>query len=98
MPPADRLRDRVAALGGWLGAGLTGRPVRPVPLDQLAHLSAVLALLPEPASVVHRTRWGVTAHVLAERGRVSVLERVGWEGGPDAGPALSWLLLDTRAE
>ncbi len=94
----DRLRDRVSALGGWLGAGLTGRPVRPLPLDQLAHLCAVLALLPEPASVAHRTRWGVTAHVLAARGRVSVLERIGWEGGPDAGPALSWLLLGTRAE
>ncbi|WP_091413991.1 hypothetical protein [Friedmanniella luteola] len=102
--PADgaagsvRVRERVAALGGWLGAGLTGRAVRPLPVDQLAHLCAVLALLPEPAAAVHRTRWGCTAHVLAAGGRVSVLERVAWDGGPEAGPALSWLLLGTRAD
>ena len=66
-----RVQERVAALGGWLGAGLTGRAVRPLPLDQLAHLCAVLALLPEPAAAVHRTRWGCTAHVLAAGGRAT---------------------------
>lgn len=95
---SPRTRDRVTALGGWLGAGLTGRAVVPVPLDRLAHLCAVLALLPEPAAAAPRTRWGVTAHVLAAGGRASVLERVAWEGGPAAGTALSWLLLAARAE
>jgi len=95
---AGRVQDRVAALGGWLGAGLPGRAVRPLPLDSLAHLCAVLALLPEPAAAVHRTRWGCTAHTLAAGGRASVLERAGWEAGPTAGPALSWLLLGTRAD
>ena len=92
------VRGRVAALGGWLGAGLTGRAVRPVPVDQLAHLCAVLALLPEPAAAAHRTRWGCTAQVLATTGRAQVLERVAWDGGPAAGPALSWLLLAARAD
>jgi hypothetical protein len=94
----DAARDRVAALGGWLGAGMTGRLVRPLPVDRLAHLCAVLALLPEPEAAVHRTRWGSTAHVLAAGGRASALERIGWEAGPAAGPALSWLLLGTRAD
>jgi hypothetical protein len=77
-----RVRDRVAALGAGWGAGLTGRAVRPVPVDQLAHLCAVLALLPEPAAAAHRTRWGCTAHVLAAaRGPRSRAGRLG-TGGP----------------
>lgn len=95
---AARVQQRVAALGGWLGAGLPGRAVQPLPLDQLAHLCAVLALLPESAAGVHHSRWGCTAHELAAGGRASVLERAGWEDGPAAGPALSWLLLGTRAD
>ena len=58
----------------------------------------MLALLPEPAAAVHRTRWGCTGHVLAAGGRATVLERIGWEAGPASGPALSWLLLGTRAD
>jgi hypothetical protein len=94
----NRVADRVAALGGWLGAGLTGRPVRPLPLERLAHLTAVLALLPEDAAAVHRGRWGCTAHELARRGRAAVLDRAEAEPARASGPALSYLLLGTRPE
>nr|WP_294695725.1 hypothetical protein [uncultured Friedmanniella sp.] len=95
---ADRVAARVTALGGWLGAGLTGRPVRPLPVDQLAHLTAVLALLPEDAAARHRGRWGCTAHELARRSRAAVLDRVAAEPGSGSGPALSYLLLGTRPD
>jgi hypothetical protein len=85
--------ERVVALGGWLGAGLKGRAVTPLPVDELAHLAAVLALLPEPVSAGLRQRWGCTAHELARRGRNEVLCRLGSEA---AGPALSWLVLGAR--
>ena len=95
---ADRVAARVTALGGWLGAGLTGRPVRPLPVDRLAHLTAVLALLPEEAAARHRGRWGCTAHELGRRGRAAVLDRVTAEPGTGSGPALSYLLLGTRPD
>jgi hypothetical protein len=83
----------VASLGGWLGGGLKGRAVSPLPVDALAHLAAVLALLPESVSAQLRPHWGCSAHELARRGQAEVLCRL----GPDAaGPALSWLLLGTR--
>jgi hypothetical protein len=85
--------ERVASLGGWLGGGLKGRAVSPLPVDELAHLAAVLALLPESVSAQLRPHWGCTAHELARRGQAEVLCRL----GPDAaGPAFSWLLLGTR--
>ena len=90
---APAVAARVAALGGWLGAGLKGRAVTPLPLDLLAHLVAVLALLPEPVSAELRPRWGCTAHELARRGQAEVLCRLGGEG---SGAALSWLVLGTR--
>jgi hypothetical protein len=89
---AQPLAGRVTALGGWLGAGLKGRAVTPLPVEVLAHLTAVLSLLPEPASAELRPRWGCTAHELARRGQAEVLCRL---GGQTAGPALSWLVLGT---
>jgi hypothetical protein len=98
-PPAEgrtrsgsALTGRVAALGGWLGVGLKGRAVTPLPLDRLAHLVAVLALLPEPVSAELRPRWGCTAHELARRGQTEVLCRLADEA---LGSALSWLVLGT---
>jgi hypothetical protein len=90
---ASPVTARVAALGGWLGVGLKGRAVTPLPLDQLAHLAAVLALLPEPVSAELRPRWGCTAHELARRGQAEVLCRLPEKG---LGAALSWLVLGTR--
>ena len=84
---------RVAGLGDWLGAGLKGRAVTPLPVDQVAHLAAVLALLPEPVSAALRSRWGCTAHELAHRGRAEVLCR--WPAAPSPA-ALAWLVLGSR--
>lgn len=91
--PAGDVTARVAALGGWLGAGLKGRAVRPLPVDVLAHLVSVVALLPENLGAALRPRWGCSAHELARRGQAGVLRRLD-SGRP--GPALSWLVLGAR--
>jgi len=90
---ADAVAARVAGLGDWLGAGLKGRAVSPLPVDQVAHLAAVLALLPEPVSAALGHRWGCTAHELARRGQAEVLCR--WPDAP-AASALAWLVLGSR--
>ncbi|WP_375423973.1 hypothetical protein [uncultured Friedmanniella sp.] len=97
-PTPAGLLARTVALGGWLGAGLRGRAVPPLPLDELGHLALVLALLPEPVSVELARRWGAGAHELARRARTEVLVRLGDEraDGPDqhvVGPAHGWLVL-----
>jgi len=84
---------RVSALGSWLGGGLRGHAVPPLPIEQLAHLSAVLALLPEPVSAGLRPRWGCTAHELARRARTEVLTRL---ERSTPGPAHAWLVLGSR--
>ena len=84
---------RTAALGTWLGGGLRGHAVPPLPLERLAHLAAVLALLPDPVSAQLRDRWGCTAHELARRARTEVLTRL---EGPTPGPAHAWLVLGSR--
>ena len=43
---------RCSTGSAWLGAGLRGRPVRPLPVDDLAHLSVVLGLLPEEVGAI----------------------------------------------
>ena len=86
---------RAAALGSWLGAGLRGRAVPPLPPSELAHLAAVLALLPESVSVELGERWGATAHELAHRARAEVLVRV---TGTRVGPAHGWLVLGARSD
>lgn len=89
---------RTAALGGWLGAGLRGRAVPPLPLDELAHLAAVLALLPEAGGGALTRRWGTGVHELARRAQTEVLVRLGDERLDDpaahvVGPAHGWLVL-----
>jgi hypothetical protein len=91
---AATVTSRVAALGGWVGAGLKGRAVPPVPVEALAHLASVLALLPEHLSAELRPLWGCSAHELGRRGQAEALGRLGC--GP-AGTALSWLVLGARA-
>lgn len=81
---------RTAALGGWLGGGLRGRAVPPLPVEHVAHLAAVFALLPEPVSAELRGRWGCTAHELGRRARAEVLARL---DNPVPGPAHGWLAL-----
>lgn len=84
---------RTAALGTWLGGGLRGDAVPPLPLERLAHLAAVLALMPEPVSAELRDRWGCTAHELARRARTEVLTRL---DRPTPVPAYAWLVLGSR--
>lgn len=84
---------RTAALGAWLGGGLRGQAVPLLPLERLAHLAAVLALLPEPVSAELRDTWGCTAHELARRARTEAVTRV---DRPTPGPAHSWLVLGSR--
>jgi hypothetical protein len=52
----------VRRIGAALGAGLLGRPVRPLPVDQQAHLAVVLGLLP--------------AHDVARLAQAQVLSRL----------------------
>ena len=84
---------RTAAVGDRLGGGLTGRPVPPLPLELLAHVAAVLTLLPEPVSAELAGRWGCSAHELGRRARAEVLARL---EGPVPGPAHGWLVLASR--
>lgn len=89
---------RTVALAGWLGAGLRGRAVPPLPLDDLGHLATVLALLPESVDVELGRRWGARAHELARRAQVEVLVRLGDERADRlthdvVGPAHGWLVL-----
>ena len=84
---------RAAALGGWLGGGLRGWAVPRVPVADLAHLSAVLALLPEPVSAELSRRWGCSAYELARRGRTEVLTRL---TSLVPGPEHAWLVLGSR--
>ena len=62
--PATDLPARIAALGGWLGAGLKGHPVRELPVDTMAHLAAVFAGLSEEVSTGLRRQWRCTGHEL----------------------------------
>lgn len=93
-PGADRsLADRVRRIGTALGAGLRGRPVRPLPVDQQAYLSVVLALLPEALGAPVRPDWGVRPHDVARIGTAQVLARL---AGQPPRPAHGWLVLGAR--
>ena len=86
----DFLLDRV---GPWLGAGLRGRPVRPLPIDDLAHLAVVLGLLPEEVGAASRRGWGMSPLALARRTESEVIARLA--GGPPQA-AYGWLILGDR--
>ena len=86
----DALLDRV---GLRLGAGLRGRPVRSLPVDDLAHLSVVLGLLPEELGATARRAWGMGPHALARKIETDVVARLAGER-PRA--AYGWLVLGTR--
>ena len=73
---------RVRRIGSALGAGLRGRPVRPLDLDRQAYLGVVLALLPEELGARSRPEWGVRPHDVARRRRPRC-----WRGWPGRRPA-----------
>ncbi len=72
----------LTAVGPWLGAGLKGRPVRPLGPDALGYLAAVLALTSEELSTAMRRRWGVSARELAEDALAEALRRAGGAADP----------------
>jgi hypothetical protein len=97
-PAADRgpdrwVEDRVRRIGAALGAGLRGRPLRPLPVDAQAHLAVVLGLLPEGAGARPRPDWGVPAHEVARLGQAQVLARL---AGQAPRAAHSWLIMGAR--
>ena len=87
------LPARIAALGGWLGAGLKGHPVRALPVDQLAHLAAILAGLSEEMSAGLRRQWRCTGHELGQWAEAAVLTRL---GDAPIEPAHFWLAAAAR--
>jgi hypothetical protein len=80
-------------IGASLGAGLSGHPVRPLPLDSQAYLATVLRLLPEPLVSSVRPDWGCRPHDVARRAEAEVLARLG-RHPPRA--AHSWLIMGAR--
>ena len=76
-----------------LGAGLRGRPVRPLAVDRQAYLAAVLALLPEELGARSRPDWGVRPHDLARLAAAQVRARL---AGQAPGAAHSWLIMGAR--
>jgi hypothetical protein len=80
-------------VGDSLGAGLPGRPVRPLPVDQQAYLATVLGLLPEPLGSRMRPDWGCRPHDVARRAQAEVLAQVGRQAPR---PAHSWLIMGAR--
>ena len=88
----ERLAAAVA-VGGWLGAGLKGRAVRPLSPADTAYLAAVFGLVDEELTKGLRRRWGGSAHDLRQRAEAEVLFEI---AGRPAGPALSWLTLAAR--
>ena len=80
-------------MGGWLGAGLKGRAVRPLSPADTAYLAAVFGLADEELTIGLRRRWGGTARELVQRAEAEVLFEI---TGRPAGPALSWLTLAAR--
>ncbi len=81
---------RIAALGLHLGAGLKGRPVRPLPSADLSYLITVLQLLPDGLSSRLDRSWGRSAHALARAGVPELLSRL---RGEPVTAAHAWLVL-----
>lgn len=84
---------RWAALGPWLGAGLKGAAVRPLPPSEAAHLAAVLAALSEEGSTRLRRTWAATGHEVGRWTEAAVIAGLGRYG---IGPAHSWLAAAAR--
>lgn len=96
---ADNREDRrgldegVRQLGTALGAGLRGRPVRPLPVDQHAYLAVVLGLLPEDLGARSRPEWALRPTEVARTAEAEVLARLGRQ---PPGAAHSWLIMGAR--
>jgi hypothetical protein len=89
---AERMASALV-VGGWLGAGLKGRAVRPLSAADTAYLAAVFGLADEELTRRLGRGWGGTAHELMHRAEAQALFEI---TGRPAGPALSWLTLAAR--
>ncbi|HWJ52745.1 MAG TPA: hypothetical protein VNT24_05140 [Propionibacteriaceae bacterium] len=89
----QRAEEWSSRLAAGLGAGLPGRPVRPLPVDQQAYLATVLGLLPEPLGSRIRPDWGCRPHDVARRAQAEALAQLGRQP-PRA--AHSWLIMGAR--
>jgi hypothetical protein len=92
---ADRLpvEAPVRRIGAALGAGLRGRPLRPLPVDQQAYLGVVLGLLPEALGARSRPDWGIPPHDVARLVQAQALGRL---AGQAPRAAHSWLIMGAR--
>ena len=80
---SDERLAAAVAVGGWLGAGLKGRAVRPLSPVDTAYLAAVLGLADEELTIGLRRRWGGAARELVQRAEAEVLfEITGRPAGP----------------
>ena len=91
--PRGSLDADVRRIGAALGAGLRGRPLRPLPVDQQAYLAVVLGLLPEGTGARWSPEWGVPPHHVARLARAQVLARL---VGQPPRAAHSWLIMGAR--
>lgn len=91
--PGRAVETRIRRVGTALGAGLRGRPVRPLPVDRQAYLAVALGLLLEDLGARSRPEWGVGPHEIARTAQAEVLARLGRQP-PRA--AHSWLILGAR--
>jgi hypothetical protein len=89
----QRVEAWSTSIGTGLGAGLSGHPVRPLPLDSQAYLATVLGLLPEPLASRVRPAWGCRPDDVVRRAQSEVLARLG-RRPPRA--AHSWLIMGAR--
>jgi hypothetical protein len=89
----QRVEAWSARVGAGLGAGLPGRPVRPLPVDSQAYLATVLGLLPEPVGSRVRPDWGCRPHDVARRAQAEAMAQLG-RRPPQA--AHSWLIMGAR--
>jgi hypothetical protein len=89
----EELTARVAAVGAWLGAGLKGDLVRPLPVETVAHVAAVFAGLSEEVSTALRRQWPSTAHELGRWTESAASARL---VGAPVGPAHFWLAAAVR--
>lgn len=91
--PTSDLLARIGALGGWLGAGLKGSAVRPLPVEAAAHLAAVLAATSDAVSEQLRTRWPCTVHELGRWTEAATIARL---AGQPVTAAHTWLAAAAR--
>ena len=93
--PADEtVLAGLRRLGAEHGAGLPGRVLPPLPLDEVAYASTLLGLVDEGTGQRLQAVWGCTAAELARRTAAQARARIAERpDDPVAWTALAWLVL-----